>query len=276
MESKKRRPAIAALLSIITPGLGQVYNGQLKKGIIFYFVVFLLPFLMALTGLQYHFYGMLGLLVFGIAFYLFIAREALFTAIKMKEIILKSYNRWYYYLLFVILAIGINTITEDFIKIESLGIKAYKIPSGTMMPTLLIGDHIIVHLKYYKKNIPKKGDIIVFKYPENPSRDFIKRIIATEDDIIGSKDKMIYVNGNVLNEPYVQHVDKQIRTNSIDPRDNFGPLTVPKGKVFVMGDNRDQSYDSRYFGFVGIEAIKGKALYIYWSKNRNRIGMEIR
>jgi len=275
MESKKRRPAIAVLLSIITPGLGQVYNGQLKKGAIFYFVMLLLPFLMALTGLQYRFYGMLGLLMLGLAYYLFIAGEALFTAIKLKEIILKSYNRGYYYLLFVILAMFL-AISVNIITIEGLGIRAYRNPSDSMAPTLLTGDHIIVDLKHYKNNIPQKGDIIVFKYPENPKRDFIKRIIATEGDILESKEKSIFVNGSALNEPYVQYSDKQIRTNGNDPRDNFGPLTVPKDKVFVMGDNRDQSYDSRYWGYVDKDQIRGKALYIYWSKKADSIGMAIK
>lgn len=200
MVTKKRRPIVAALLSIVTPGLGQVYNGQVKKGIVFYFVIFLLPVLMALTGLQYQFYGMLGLLVTGIAFYLFIAGEALFAALKIKELGLRPYNKWYYYFLIVIFSIGINTLTDDIMKREVLGIKAYKIPTGTMVPTLLIGDHIIVNLKNYRNNSPEKGDIIVFKYPEDPLREFIKRIVATEGDIIESKDKVIFINGIAVNE----------------------------------------------------------------------------
>lgn len=276
MESKKRVPVVAALLSIVTPGLGQVYNGQLLKGIVFYSIALLILPLMAVTGLQYQFYGLLALLGFGIAYYLFIAGEALFSAVKKKEIILKSYNRWYYYLLYVILAFGIGTITENISKTESLGIKAYEIPTGTMMPTLLSGDHIIVDLKHYKNNIPPKGDIIVFKYPENPSRDFIKRIVATENDVIESKDKIIYINGKAVIEDYIQHVDNEVRPKGNDPRDNFEPFTVPRDKVFVMGDNRDQSYDSRYWGYVDKNQIRGKALYIYWSKQTNRIGKEIK
>jgi signal peptidase I len=140
----------------------------------------------------------------------------------------------------------------------------------------LIGDRIIVDLKYYTEHDPQKGEIIVFKYSENPSKDFIKRIVATENDIIESKNKVIYINGTTLNEAYIQHVDNTIRPKGDDPRDNFGPFTVPKDKIFVMGDNRDQSYDSRYWGYVDRNHIRGKALYFYWSKQTNKIGKEIK
>ena len=168
-------------------------------------------------------------------------------------------------------------------------IQAFKIPSGSMIPTLLIGDHILVTKFIYGTKIPfsdksflvfkqpEKGDIIVFKYPEDPKKDFIKRVVAAGGDTLEERNKIIYVNGKEVTEPYAYHGDSFVRPRG-DPRDNFGPLIVPENKVFVMGDNRDQSFDSRYWGFVDIKAIKGKALIIYWSwdpGNRlrfNRIG----
>jgi signal peptidase I len=173
-------------------------------------------------------------------------------------------------------------------------IQAFKIPSGSMIPTLLIGDHILVNKFIYGTTIPltdkkilvlrypEKGDIIVFKYPENPKKDFIKRVIATGGDVIEEKDKVIYVNGKAAYEPYAHHFDRSVRFGGSDPRDNFGPIAVPKDKLFVMGDNRDQSYDSRYWGFVDMKDIRGKALMIYWSWDPdnwlryNRIGRLIR
>lgn len=167
-------------------------------------------------------------------------------------------------------------------------IQAFKIPSGSMTPTLLIGDHILVNKFLYGTKIPfsgkrvfmfkkpERGDIIVFKYPENPDKDFIKRVVAAEGDVIESKNKMIHVNGNKVNEPYARHTDSSMRPMGIEPRDNFGPVIVPKNKYFVMGDNRDQSYDSRYWGYVDIKDVKGKALILYWSwdseKNWPRFG----
>lgn len=166
--------------------------------------------------------------------------------------------------------------------IRAYFVQAFKIPSGSMIPTLLIGDHILVNkfiygtkLPFSDKRIlvfrkPKRGDIIVFKYPENPSRDFIKRVIAIEGDVIESRNKVIYVNGQPVQEPYIQHTDNSTRPGGIEPRDNFGPYIVPKGKYFMMGDNRDQSYDSRYWGYVDIKEIKGKAMIIYWSWDSKR------
>ncbi|HXX82132.1 MAG TPA: signal peptidase I [Thermodesulfovibrionales bacterium] len=161
--------------------------------------------------------------------------------------------------------------------IRAYFIQAFKIPSGSMIPTLLIGDHILVNKFIYGTTIPfsdkrilvfrrpEKGDIIVFKYPEDRSRDFIKRVIAVEGDVIESKNKVIYVNGKAVSEPYTQHTDTSLRPRGIEPRDNFGPYTVPKEKYFMMGDNRDQSYDSRYWGYVDMRDIRGEALILYWS-----------
>lgn len=161
--------------------------------------------------------------------------------------------------------------------IRTFVIQAFKIPSGSMLQTLLIGDHILVNkfiygtvIPFTEKRIlilnkPERGDIIVFRYPEDPDRDFIKRVIAIEGDIIYGKNGEVFLNGKKLNEPYIQHTDKNYKTNPIEPRDNFGPFLVPKDKYFVMGDNRDQSYDSRFWGYVDFKMIKGKSFIIYWS-----------
>ncbi len=176
----------------------------------------------------------------------------------------------------IVVAFAIALVIRTFV------IQAFKIPSGSMIPTLQIGDHILVNkfllgtpVDVPFTNIhlfrmpglrkPQRGDIIVFKYPEDPTRDFIKRVIGIEGDVIESKDKTVSVNGHKLVESYTQHVDSFIKPGGMDRRDNFGPVTVPKESVFVMGDNRDQSYDSRFWGFVDLPRIKGKAIIIYWS-----------
>lgn len=172
--------------------------------------------------------------------------------------------------------------------IRAYFVQAFKIPSGSMIPTLLIGDHILVNKFIYGTKIPfsdkrvlvfkkpKKGDIIVFQYPEDPDRDFIKRVVAVEGDVIESRDKVIYVNGEPLKEPFIQHTDSSLKPGGLEPRDNFGPYIVPKDKCFMMGDNRDQSYDSRFWGYVDMKYIRGEALVIYWSwdstKTLPRIG----
>jgi signal peptidase I len=166
--------------------------------------------------------------------------------------------------------------------IRAYVVQAFKIPTGSMIPTLEVGDHLLVNKFIYGVKVPftditvltfkrpAKEDIIVFKYPEDPDRDFIKRVIAVEGDVIESRNKIIHVNGNEVKEPYATHSDDSIKPGNVEPRDNFGPFIVPKGKLFVMGDNRDQSYDSRYWGYVDVEDIKGKAFIIYWSWDKNR------
>ena len=175
--------------------------------------------------------------------------------------------------------------------IRTFFVQAFKIPSGSMIPTLLVGDHILVNKMVYgvrnpvtrsvwvHGRMPKRQEIIVFIFPENPKLDFIKRVIGLPGDRIEIRDKKVYVNGKLLEEPYVQHTDPNILPASVSPRDNFGPVVVPEGHLFVMGDNRDQSYDSRFWGFVPIRDVKGKAFIIYFSWDRrhfrirwNRIG----
>jgi signal peptidase I len=268
---KERKPIAAAILSLIVSGLGQVYNGQLTKGIVFFSLACIWS-LLPLTGIQYHFYGWISLLAIGILIGLFIAGDAFFSARRLKEIHLRSFNKWYYYLLIIALVVSTDILTRDFSKKNIRGTKAYRISSATMMPTLIPGERVMVNLKSYVSKGPAKGDIVIFQNPEKPSSDIAKRVAATENDIIESRDKIIYLNGKVLIEPYVQHDDENVKN---DQRDNFGPMTVPKGKVFVMGDHRDQSYDSRYLGYVDVNQIKGKVIYIYWSNEMHRIGKAI-
>ncbi len=171
----------------------------------------------------------------------------------------------------IIIAIILALFIRTFI------VQAFKIPSGSMQPTLKIGDHILVNkfiygvkLPYVRTTLipvgePERGDIIVFKYPEQPDKDFIKRVIGVPGDRVRIKEKQVFINGQPLNHDYGVHTDANIIPGRVNHRDNFGPATVPEGAYFVMGDNRDNSYDSRFWGFVDESAIKGEAFIIYWS-----------
>ena len=165
-------------------------------------------------------------------------------------------------------------------------VQAFKIPTGSMENNLLIGDHLLVNkfvfgptpLAIGRKVLPvrpiRRGDIVVFKYPDEPDRDFIKRVIGLPGETIELKNKKVHVNGTPLDEPYVHFLtppsnDYQ-EVTSFDLRERFGPVTVPADRYFVMGDNRDNSQDSRYWGFLPRELVKGKALVIYWSYESDR------
>jgi signal peptidase I len=162
--------------------------------------------------------------------------------------------------------------------------QAFKIPTPSMVDNLLIGDHIIVNKFIYgpsgstlfQKILAfrdlRRGDIVVFRFPEDPTTDFVKRVIGMPGDEVFIHDKQVYVNNVPLQEPYVVHDDAVIipptHPELPEPyrsRDQFGPYHVPPGKYFVMGDNRDRSNDSRYWGPVKRELIKGRAFVIYWS-----------
>jgi signal peptidase I len=171
----------------------------------------------------------------------------------------------------IIIAIILALIIRTFV------VQAFKIPSGSMEDTLAIGDHILVSKFIYGSKIPfsdkrilkirdpKRGDVIVFEYPEDPSKDFIKRVIGTPGDVIEEKDKKVFINGQPYVNPHEVHKETEIIPREQNPRDNFGPVKVPEGSYFVMGDNRDRSYDSRFWGFVKNPKIKGLAFIKYWS-----------
>lgn len=158
--------------------------------------------------------------------------------------------------------------------IRTFVVQAFKIPSESMVKTLLVGDHLLAskfsygikvpftHTYIYKGEDPVKGDIIIFEYPNDPSVDYIKRIVGTPGDTIEVRNKQLFRNGEPVKESFIRFTEP----DRIQPvRDNFGPVTVPADKYFVMGDNRDNSMDSRFWGFVDRSAIRAKAWRIYWS-----------
>ena len=171
--------------------------------------------------------------------------------------------------------------------VRSFVIQAYKIPSGSMEPTLLVGDHLLVNRMSYVIKMPftdtllfatgkpARGDIIVFRYPEDPSKDYIKRVIATEGEKVEIRNKVIYVNGNKMQDPWGRFRPDPGSRSFIPfvDKDNMNPAVVPKDSYFVMGDNRDNSLDSRYWGYVNKKHLVGKALIIYFSWDSNAMNV---
>ncbi len=171
--------------------------------------------------------------------------------------------------------------------IRTFVVQAFKIPSGSMKDTLLIGDHILVSKFIYGVKVPftdgytlipikdpKRGDIVVFKYPEDPDKDFIKRVVGVAGDTIEIKRKKLYVNGELQDHSaFAVYRDPHIIPAKFSTRDNLPKVTVPDNCLFVMGDNRDNSHDSRFWGFVDLKAVKGRAFIIYWSWNSEKFGV---
>jgi signal peptidase I len=156
-------------------------------------------------------------------------------------------------------------------------IQAFRIPSESMRDTLLVGDFLFVnkfeygpkipftHIRLPGLRAPKTGDVIVFQFPQDPSKDFIKRCIGTGGHTLEIREKQLILDGKQMKEPYVIHTDPSVRPAGYENRDNFGPLTVEPGRLFMMGDNRDNSNDSRYWGQLDMDLVKGRAMFLYWS-----------
>jgi signal peptidase I len=175
------------------------------------------------------------------------------------------------------------------VAIRGLVVQAFRIPTSSMEETLLVGDFLFVNKMLYGSEIdvsaagrqivyhrfpairePKPGDIIVFRYPDDPARDFIKRCVAVAGQTVEIRDKVLYVNGDAREEPYAVHKDPRVLPRATSTRDNFGPYVVPQGHLFMMGDNRDNSHDSRFWGALPRRLVKGKAMFLYWSWDADR------
>ena len=285
MLDKPRKPWISGLLTLFTIGLGHLYAGEAKKGIKLYFFgqgILLLIFLILIYLLPIVIFIILAVLS-GFLFLIYCLVDAVKLSKKKRvAYTLKRYNKWYVYLTCLVFA---SFIIQPLIgtSIKVFLVQAYKIPAGSLKPTLLIGDHILVKKLFAVKAAINRGDMIVFPFPEDTSKDFIKRVVAVGGETIEIVNKKVFINGKLIEEPYVIHSDPQIIPKALRPRDNYGPSLVPENLLFVMGDNRDQSYDSRFWGFVEKAAVKGKAYTIYWSWDKgnfrvrwDRIGKEIK
>jgi signal peptidase I len=161
-------------------------------------------------------------------------------------------------------------------------VQPFKIPSGSMEDTLLVGDYLFVNKFIYGIRVPftdfrlpelktpEQGDVIVFKYPEDRSKDYIKRVIGLPGDEIQIRDKHVYINGTLYKNPHEIHKDPRVIPGESNVRDNFGPIRVPANSYFVMGDNRDNSNDSRFWGFVPESDLVGRALLKWWSWDKDK------
>jgi signal peptidase I len=168
--------------------------------------------------------------------------------------------------------------------IRTWAFQAFKIPTGSMETNLLIGDHLVVNKLVYSpsfgpledlllaKRPIRRGHVVVFKFPEDPQRDFIKRVIGLPGETVALRDKVVLIDGKPIEEPYVHFLEPPLHPG--DPeygfrveglRDNWGPKRVPEGQLLVLGDNRDNSRDSRFWGFLPVDQVKGRALLVYWS-----------
>ncbi len=175
----------------------------------------------------------------------------------------EEFSPWKEYVKAAVIALGLALLIRTFV------VQAFKIPSESMLETLLVGDHLLVNKMVYHISKPERGDIVVFAYPLDHSRDFVKRVIGLPGETIEMLHNTIYIDGEALKEPYAIYQRNYFGNH-------FGPTTIPEGHLFMMGDNRDNSQDSRVWGPLNIKEIRGKAFIVHWSWRKNTYGVRWR
>ncbi|HEX6899017.1 MAG TPA: signal peptidase I [Thermoanaerobaculia bacterium] len=272
---KPRRPWIAAALTLLVPGLGQLYGGELKRALAVYLGYYCLFIALLVSGLPRTFGGLIVLLLAALLLHVWMIWDAVRIARRNTAYVLKPYNRWYLYLVVMAVAFFLSP------RVLALSpVRAFQIPSGNMEPAVRVGDHLYADMRYYRSAGPARGDLAVLASPENSAL-IIMRVIGLEGERIEIRDKKVYIDSQPLADPWGRYQAPQNNTFAFEipelqQRDNFGPLKIPMGSVFVMGDNRDNSYDSRFIGPVPISSLRGRLLYVYWSPDRSRIGTYLR
>ncbi|MGH7405741.1 MAG: signal peptidase I [Candidatus Methylomirabilales bacterium] len=285
MPERPRKWWVAGFLSLVVPGLGQIYNGQPKRGLVYYVLIWVVypAALLIAMGLPSPPFNIIGAFILLLSTYAYIVGHAMRIArTEGQAYRLKAYNRWYLYLAMVLLsAFGVQPAASTLIK--AFLAQAYRIPSGGMLPTLLIGDHILVEKFGPRSASLARGDVIVFPYPHDEDRDFIMRIVGLPGEVLEIREDQVYINDRPLSEPYAIYKDPRRSRSPRSSGNSYGPVTIPQGKLFVLGDNRDQSQDSRHWGLLDMEKIGGKVRTIYrsWDADAHgvrwqRIGQPIR
>ncbi len=271
----KKRVLFAFLLSAWQPGLGQLYAGRALRALIF---------CSSYTGVAaVFFYGIFGRSLAGaVTFVVLVVTIRLCSAVDAGLLVRSAsdsrrwFQRWY-----VCVPLGIVFAIAFVPLLASIqNLKSYYIPSVAMEPTLMVGDRLIADLDAYAVAPPGRGDIVIVRSPEDPTVELIKRVVAVGGDTVELRGKTLYLNGAAIDEPWVVHLDPTMasRDNPMSrrfSRDHMAPLAVPEGHLFLMGDNRDFSYDSRFIGTVPVASVHGAPLYVYWSPHRNRIGIKL-
>ncbi|QGY40147.1 signal peptidase I [Pseudodesulfovibrio cashew] len=270
--SNPRRPWLAALLSLVCTGLGQVYAGPWKRGVTFLAVEAVIgtavfACLGTMTGLVA---GMSVLVVFNI----YVAADAFLVARRAGEYRLGPWNRWWVYGLVVAVGLGLGSALDAVVSARSY--ETYRVPSESMVPTLLVGDHFMAEVLAEDEPL-SRGDVVVF-LEKRSGRHFVKRVIGLPGETVSMRDKTVHINGGRLDEPYARHISPV----NLPVRDTFGAIPLGPDEYFVMGDNREESHDSRWLGPVKRSVMEGRAKYIYFPGGRenpdwtSRWGMEVR
>lgn len=254
---------MSGILGLVVPGLGQLYNGKAMHFMIFIAIMFAGDAVEYTFDLTHAFKGMIAYVIFSMVLLLLSVILSIVTSIRNGYVEKKVYHRWYVYAVIFISLSGISLVHSPFNSLHS-----YYITTGSMVPTIMIGDKIVSGKNVIGIN---RGDIVVFRPPVGETdKEYVKRCVAIPGDRLSIRDGAVYLNGKRLNEGYARGMTSY--TGFDDKKIIEG--TVPRDSYVMLGDNREHSLDSRYFGYVPGDRIKGKVLYIWYSRDSKRIGTE--
>jgi len=289
---KPRNAFVAFFLSLILPGLGQIYNGQQKKAILFFASLRLVPFLFGVTRGANFFWGLLALFVIEVGLRIYFLIDAVKDARRQKNYVLKSYNTWYYY---IIIGIAMTSVLWLYKVSDALSIETFKIPTTSNNPTLHVGDWLVADKQAYRNHEPDYGDIVVFKGQDEQLYTF--RVVGRPNDSLELKDNSVTINGKPAKARFIKettdgqfpvseweeelpgghkHLIYKFKTSFDTTKSNIKNIIVPAGAYYLLGDNRDNALDSRYRGFVNREKIEGQIIYSYWGKTADRINIDFK
>ncbi|WP_316896485.1 signal peptidase I [Pseudodesulfovibrio indicus] len=254
-ETKPRKPWLALLLSLVAVGLGQVYNGQWRKGVWLFLTEVGLGMFMVLYWAD--FAAMLLCVSILAGYNLFVAGEAFVSARRLRDFTPGPWNHGWVYGLCLLVSLGAGSVFKW--MVQEYFFIAYTVPSASMVPSIRVGDRFMAEVLEPEDRL-SRGEIVIFTLPETQGTDFVKRIVGLPGETVEIRNRQVLVDGRELKEPYVQH----IKGGLIQERDNLAPVVLGADEYFVMGDNREDSYDSRWLGPVPREQITGRAGYVYF------------
>ena len=295
--SNRRKPFNAFLLSLFTPGLGQLYNGQYKKAIILFVVYLLNPFLFGLIRATTYFYGFIILIIIQVSIQIFIIVDAIINAKRQKDYALKKYNTWYFYLLSILIVLIVGWLYD--VKII-VGTRTFKIPTTSNQPTMQIGDRIVADLRAYNDKKPNYGDIVAFK--KDDGQIYCYRVVGLPNDRLELSNNNLIINNitcktRFIKEVKSEEIPEQFKINEIEEilpnghrhlvlkfaqqydtiiKSDVKNIIVPNECYYLLGDNRDNALDSRYIGFIKRERILGRMVYCFFGKSKHRLNIDLR
>ena len=267
METKKRSVILSCGFNLISATVGHVYIGRPLRGLSIILSGFLVLMLFGWAGASTTLWSFYAAQSTYIAIYLILIIDGGVLAYKRKGYTLKRYNKWYIYFILILMVIFLNSLLFSYRGLV-FGFDNHRVVSMNMAPLMKTGDFIATDTRNCLfGNNPNRGDIISFLYPKDPSVIYIKRVIALPGEKVFIKDGRLYINGSVIDEPYVPNTSN-IKYYSQDMYE----ILIPDNHLFVLGDNRDNSNDSRFWGFLPIENVVGRVTLIWYSKDFSRIG----